>query len=128
MAKIVRAEYEFCANLGGYQNEKIRLVAELGEEDCWEEVLENLKKNVHQETCSEKEYFLMQEEKKKLQASLSAFKTAFEEGLKAYEEMQRFTHFVGINKEFPPFPSLPEIVTKALNSSSGEVEFIQGES
>jgi hypothetical protein len=111
---LTTVEYEFCANLGNYQNEKIRLSADLQGDDEAERCLEYLKRWVHSQTVTEKEYFERQEEVKKLHRKLKLYQEAYNEAAENYEKMTAFMTAQGIKSNFDKLPPFPESVTKLL--------------
>ncbi len=130
--KITTVSYEAIANLGNYENEKIRLEAVLEEGDIYESCLEELKNKVHEQLKNQETYNdycdRFYEQKRKLEEITEKVQQAQTQ----WEQASNFLVAQGWNKaDVPPFPieeqdlitSGNEEVEPEINDDDDESDF-----
>ena len=103
--KITTVSYEAIANLGNYENEKIRLEAVVEEGDNWEECLSLIRDNVHEQLKNQETYNdycnRFYEQKRKLEEIVEKLQQAHNQ----WEQASNFLITQGWNKaDVPSFP------------------------
>ena len=103
--KINKVSYEAIANLGNYENEKIRLEAVVEEGDNWEECLSLIRDNVHEQLKNQETYNdycnRFYEQKRKLEEIVEKLQQAHTQ----WEQASNFLITQGWNKaDVPSFP------------------------
>ena len=103
--KLNKVSYEAIANLGNYENEKIKLEAVLEEGDIYESCLEELKNKVHEQLKNQETYNdyckHFREQKRKLEEITEKLQQAQNQ----WEQASNFLVAQGWNQaDVPPFP------------------------
>lgn len=102
--QITKIHYEFCANLGNFSNEKVRMEAELSPEDDLDASMEGLKQQVHAVTHSREEYDKMRGTFWKAKEDLSEMAKSVEAMRQKYNQTVEFMTKQGLKGEWDIFP------------------------
>ena len=103
--KITTVSYEAIANLGNYENEKIRLDAVVEDGDNWEECLSLIRDNVHEQLKNQEQYNDYCDRFNKQKRKLEELQEKVQRAQNQWEQASNFLIAQGWDKaDVPPFP------------------------
>ena len=103
--KITTVSYEAIANLGNYENEKIRLDAVVEDGDNWEQCLNQIRDNVHEQLKNQETYNDYCNRFYEQKRQLEELQEKVQQAQTQWEKASNFLVAQGWNKaDVPPFP------------------------
>lgn len=121
---ITKISYAALANLGGYENEKLQLDAEIKEGEDWEASLAELKGYVHRHLNSQERYDRLVAEIREKERELANMTEKVRAARDIYDRASTFLTAQGLKTDMPPFPDLPALPSAP---SEGELELVDDE-
>ena len=121
--KITTVSYEALANLGNYENEKIKLDAIVEDGDNWEECLEQIRNNVHEQLKNKEKYNAycnrFYDQRRKLEEITEKLQKAYEQ----WEETSNFLTAQGLKADVPSFPiEKQNLITAGIEEVEPQIE------
>ena len=120
--KINKVTYSSLANLGNYENEKIELEAIVEEGDNWEECLNQIRNNVHEQLKNEEQYEQYVSEYYKQRRKLEDISEKLHKAYDQWEETSNFLIAQGLKPNVPSFPiEKQNLITAAVEEVETEI-------
>ena len=121
--KVTRIEYEACFNLGDYENEKVRLCAQLDTDESTEEVVSQLRTAAT--SAALEAPWKVEGRVYEAQRQLRALETKLEKKTDEWNQMAEFLRTQGIKAEAQPMPQFTKLLEPSLQQEQTEV--VEGE-
>ncbi len=128
--KITTVSYEAIANLGNYENEKIKLEAVVEDGDNWEECLEKIRDNVHEQLKNQEKYKDYCDRFHEHKRKLEELQEKVQQAQTQWEQASNFLVAQGWNKaDVPPFPiEEQDLITSGTEEVELEIDYEDDES
>ena len=122
--KITTVSYEAIANLGNYENEKIKLEAVLEDGDIYESCLEELKNKVHEQLKNQEKYNDYCDRFNEQKRKLEELQEKVQQAQTQWEQASNFLIAQGWNKaDVPLFPiEEPDLIPTGQEEVEPEYE------